>query len=521
MADNVTIDPGASPSAPIATDDVGGVHYQRVKLDVGADGASSPVVGTLPVSIGAGATRDVAAGAADVGVVMMAVRNDTVGSLVGASGDYTPLQTGPNGRLRVLPASEYKVVATGNLTAGGQTVAGTVDEYGTALLSVSGTYASAVLAFEGYDGANWAGIQTVRTDSTTVETGTAALTNTTRAWETSCHAFSQVRVRCVSITSGTVAVRITGSGTAIEPVPAAQVPAAIETTASLTALNQSATLALAGQAGAVVQITGTFAATAAFEVSADGGSNYVAVAGLAITAGTTPVSTTTGAGIYTIPVAGMTHVRVRCSAYTSGTIVATVRATLAPVAMHTIGGQIDRVIAGSSASSLGKAEDAAAASGDTGVFILGVRRDTVSAAPTSATGDYSEIAVNTSGFVGVAAIASGQSTGWTRTRLVCAATNNATNVKASAGNLLRVVILNTAAATRYVKFYDAATAPTVGTDTPVLTLKCAAGEQVEYTWDLVPWTFTTGIGFGIVTGAADTDNTAAAAGDVILNYVWI
>jgi hypothetical protein len=35
----------------VATDDVAGVQFQRVKLDVGADGASDPVVGTLPVSV--------------------------------------------------------------------------------------------------------------------------------------------------------------------------------------------------------------------------------------------------------------------------------------------------------------------------------------------------------------------------------------------------------------------------------------------------------------------------------------
>lgn len=57
MADNVTTqttDLSTLPDATtIATDDVGGAHYQRVKLDVGADGASSPVVGALPVSAAA------------------------------------------------------------------------------------------------------------------------------------------------------------------------------------------------------------------------------------------------------------------------------------------------------------------------------------------------------------------------------------------------------------------------------------------------------------------------------------
>ena len=48
MADNVSVTPGAGTT--IATDDVGGVQYQRVKLDLGGDGASAPVSGAIPVS---------------------------------------------------------------------------------------------------------------------------------------------------------------------------------------------------------------------------------------------------------------------------------------------------------------------------------------------------------------------------------------------------------------------------------------------------------------------------------------
>lgn len=46
---------------------------------------------------------------------------------------------------------------------------------------------------------------------------------------------------------------------------------------------------------------------------------------------------------------------------------------------------------GTAAANLGKAEDAVAASGDTGLFILGVRRDTLTIS-SSASGDYNEVA---------------------------------------------------------------------------------------------------------------------------------
>lgn len=54
------------------------------------------------------------------------------------------------------------------------------------------------------------------------------------------------------------------------------------------------------------------------------------------------------------------------------------------------------VTPGTAAANLGKAEDAVAASGDTGVFVLGVRADTP-ASTTTADGDYSQVTVNTSG----------------------------------------------------------------------------------------------------------------------------
>ncbi len=53
MADDVTFQPTVAtpPSGTkVATDDVGGSHFQKVKLDLGGDGASAPVTGTVPVS---------------------------------------------------------------------------------------------------------------------------------------------------------------------------------------------------------------------------------------------------------------------------------------------------------------------------------------------------------------------------------------------------------------------------------------------------------------------------------------
>ena len=49
MTDNVAITAGAGTS--IATDDIGGVHYQRVKVTYGADGSATDPSSTAPFPI--------------------------------------------------------------------------------------------------------------------------------------------------------------------------------------------------------------------------------------------------------------------------------------------------------------------------------------------------------------------------------------------------------------------------------------------------------------------------------------
>lgn len=55
MADNLTTQSATPATVPassvIATDDVGGVHFQKVKIDVGADGASAPLSNSNPVPV--------------------------------------------------------------------------------------------------------------------------------------------------------------------------------------------------------------------------------------------------------------------------------------------------------------------------------------------------------------------------------------------------------------------------------------------------------------------------------------
>lgn len=109
--------------------------------------------------------------------------------------------------------------------------------------------------------------------------------------------------------------------------------------------------------------------------------------------------------------------------------------------------------------------------------------------------------------------------GATAYKLISAATTNATSVKASAGNVYMISAFNLNAAARYLKLYNKASAPTVGTDTPVLVLMipgntAGAGLTINVP---VGIDFATGIAFALTTGIADADTGAVAASEIVVN----
>lgn len=117
-------------------------------------------------------------------------------------------------------------------------------------------------------------------------------------------------------------------------------------------------------------------------------------------------------------------------------------------------------------------------------------------------------------------IASDVGTGF---RLISAASTNATSLKASAGTLYTLYAVNLNAAVRYVKFYNKASAPTVGTDTPVATFPIPASTTgAGFAIDLGPgFDFATGIAYATTTGAADSDTGAVAANEIFLVGVYV
>lgn len=96
-----------------------------------------------------------------------------------------------------------------------------------------------------------------------------------------------------------------------------------------------------------------------------------------------------------------------------------------------------------------------------------------------------------------------------------AASTNATSAKAASGTMYSVDALNTSASVKYLKLYNKATAPTVGTDTPVLTLALPPNNVAKALTFHLGMYFSAGIACALTGAAADADATALAAGDVV------
>lgn len=97
--------------------------------------------------------------------------------------------------------------------------------------------------------------------------------------------------------------------------------------ANLAALNAEAFFDLNGHATGMIDIRGTFVGAVVFEATVDG-TNYIALAAYNLTTAAYVASVTAAANV-AVNCAGFRRVRVRCSAYTSGTMIVTMRGSIA------------------------------------------------------------------------------------------------------------------------------------------------------------------------------------------------
>lgn len=107
-------------------------------------------------------------------------------------------------------------------------------------------------------------------------------------------------------------------------------------------------------------------------------------------------------------------------------------------------------------------------------------------------------------------------------RIVGTNTTNATLVNAAPCWFSGYSVGNINAAPVYLKIYDKATAPTVGTDVPVLVIlipgnTAGAGANVEFQTGIY---MVNGLGFGLVAGLTDGSTTAVSANEQVINILY-
>lgn len=363
------------------------------------------------------------------------------------------------------------------------------------------TITGGVLSFEvSPDGTNWLPIAMARIDSYTVETTYTLVASSGRGWTASVDAFTNFRVRLSTAITGTatVAVFVIGQAMAIEPVV---------TVGQSNAANLNATVAVAqgGNTAAVRQVTSGGAGLAIIGTQQPNTTGSITTATTTITTGDLSLANVIGVTVY--------------GTYAGVNI--TFEASWDNTNWSAINGQ--RI-------------DTGEAQSVTGVLPANTIRQWsftfagsvyFRARATAWTSGSASVAIDPgtlpmSPFVSNA-INPSITGGWLTNQVISAATTNATSVKASSGQVGGWYLSNINAAARYLKLYDLAVAPTVGTSTAKMTIAipgggaAGAGANIEFTQGIA---FTTGVALALTTGVANTDTGAVAANEIVVNLMY-
>jgi hypothetical protein len=566
--EGVVLNPGTA-GATVATDTVGGLDFQVVKIAVGADGTANLVANANPIPVSdAGASltvdgtvdvtgstvavsgtvtvgshavtnagvfatqvdgaaltalqlidnlvlaEDAVHASGDPGLMALAVRRDANTSLVGTDGDYSPIQVNAAGSVKV-------AVTSGGITGVVEDAAAAGGEEG-------------VLAMA------------VRQD--TLASSTSADGD-----------FTNLKVNAAG------ALYVSGAGTTQYTEDAAS--AGAESLCLVGAVRRDAAASSAGTDGDYATLntdaTGNLRVTTNTQYTEDvpsAGGELLTLAGAIRSDAANSQAGTNGDYSPLITDAnGRLHV---IAAMASAQNIATIGTSIVP---------------GVSATHLGKAEDAAHASGDTGVAVWAVRTDTL-AASSGTTGDYEPFHTDSVGalwtrsageLVDDAAFTPGTSrvmpmgmqadetatdsvdegdVGAPRmtldrkqivTTYAHAAAGGATpfrnidvdesedDVKTSAGKLFSIHVMNLAATKRFLKIYDSVAATVVvGTTVPVLefpipTMADTNGAGFVMNFGTHGCQFATGICIAATTGLGHTDTGAPGTNEVVVNGTFI
>lgn len=106
-------------------------------------------------------------------------------------------------------------------------------------------------------------------------------------------------------------------------------------------------------------------------------------------------------------------------------------------------------------------------------------------------------------------------------RIKAVSGTNATLVAGRPANVSSIVLCNHAASERFLKLFDKASAPVVGTDIPLFTLPIEQSVSplvISIPAGGIP--FASGLGFAITGGVADSDTTSVSADDLHGFLTW-
>lgn len=308
--------------------------------------------------------------------------------------------------------------------------------------------------------------------------------------------------------------------------------------------NSAVEIVLNGATTLGIQTTGTYTGALTLQITLNG-TSWISMAGTPLlnlgTGGYGSTITTGTQNIFQADVAGALRARITGLAAMTGTATVTLIAiqSAAMVALDaaiptganqigsiTQGGTWTVGISAASAAGLLKAEDAVHASGDAGVMSLGVQQATPAAL--GAAGDYEPFTVGPDGRMMVDnAYSKTTSSGVLQFRTTSLVAT-AQAVKASAGNLYGMTIINSNTSAVFVKFYNTAQgSTTVGTTAVVYTYGVPAGVSgnpgmLVITPDVMPlFNFSTAITVSATGLMADNDTTAVTASTVMAQIQYM
>lgn len=268
-------------------------------------------------------------------------------------------------------------------------------------------------------------------------------------------------------------------------------------TATLAAASATGATATVGSGIAGIQLTGTWVGTITFQGTQDPlaatapAASWFNVNGVASVTGLQVTSTTTN-GQWRVNAGGYTAVRAIMTVFTSGSATVWINSSAA-ASMATLAEPLP-----AGANTIGAVNIAA----------------TQTLAAVTAITNALPAGTNNIGKVNAATSATGGATPFT---LISAATTNATSVKATAGTVYSIQASNTGAAVAFLKLYNLAVAPTVGTSVAIKTLIIPAGGGIVFSGADVGIAFTTGISLATTGLATTADVTAVALNQVVAN----